>query len=373
MKVGLNGTCFNDRPSGARQRFIGIYRELAILMPKSEFVIFEPHDCRMESWFAGIPNIHFRPTPIPSEGRIGKLLHASRFWSRAFSHEKFDVFEGFHLPHPHVSARKTVLTVHDVRSARADSSWVGRMAFHYAFSRALKTTDIVVTVSEAMKREIQAYCSNTPIHVIPNGLDAVSREPPIESALQEFRRKFRLPGDFILAVGHLEQRKNYPNLIRAISHLRASGVKTHLVIVGNDSGEHGRLREIVEQCNLCNQVIILSGLSDLEVRCAYALCNLVVLPSFYEGFGIPILEAMAAARPIVLSDISVFREITESQSAYFAPENPKSIACVIGRVLASQQEQMRLVQYGIGRVQSYSFKKISAQYKRLYETLLKEV
>jgi glycosyltransferase involved in cell wall biosynthesis len=370
LKVALNGTCFNERPSGAKQRFLGVYRNLASRMPQVEFVIYEPADCRMDRWFSDIPNIQTRPTPIPSEGRVGKLLYATRFWSQTLASERFDLFEGFHLPLPKTPTGKTLLTVHDIRRLHTDWSWPGRIAFRHALGRALKNTDLLVTVSEAMKQEVQPYCGNTPIHVIPNGLDTINNEVPSDAELQTLRRKFGLPETFLLAVGHLEQRKNYPQLIDAISYLRAAGLHCHLLIIGNDSGERTFLESRISALKLNGQITLLSGLSDLEVRCAYALCSLFVFPSTYEGFGIPILEAMAAARPMALADIPVFREITEGCSAYFSPADSHDIALTIERVLSSPQEQARLIEYGQKRVWSYAYANIGAQYERLYLSLL---
>ena len=370
MKVALNGTCFNDRPSGAKQRFLGVYRNLALRMPRVNFVVFEPADCRMKRWFSDFPNIQTRPTPIPSEGRVGKLLHASHFWSRTLSKERFDLFEGFHLPLPKASTAKSVLTIHDVRRLHNDWSLPGRISFRLALGRALKNTDLLITVSEAMKQELETYCGKTTIHVIPNGLETIACEPPSNASLQGFQLKFKLPDNFILTVGHLEPRKNYLKLIDAIAHLRAGGLSSNLVIIGNDSGERVKLQTRINQLKLSDQVTLLSGLSDLEVRCAYAMCRLFVFPSIYEGFGIPILEAMAAARPMALADIPVFREITEDSSAYFSPSDSKDMARTIERVLTSPEEQARLIAYGKTRIRTYSYENIGLQYERLYSSLL---
>lgn len=370
LKVALNGTCFNDRPSGAKQRFLGVYRELAIRMPHVEFVVFEPSDCRMDRWFSGISNIETRPTPIPSEGRIGKLIYAAHFWSQALSREKFDLFEGFHLPLPKALTGKTVLTIHDIRRLHTDWSWGGRIAFRYALDRALKNADLLITVSEAIKEEMQPHCGNIPIHVIPNGLDTIDPKTPSDSALRAFQCKFGLPDSFLLAVGHLEPRKNYLNLIDAVAYLREVGICCHLVIIGNDSGQRSILEGRITWHRLNDQITLLTGLSDLEVRCAYELCSLFVFPSTYEGFGIPILEAMAAARPIAISDIPVFREITQGKSAYFSPADSQDIARTIERVLASPREKEYLINYGLERVRAYTYSNISEQYERLYTRLL---
>ena len=98
MKIGLNATCFNERPSGAKQRFIGMYNELFKLMPDAKFVIFQPADCSFENWFDEFKNVSFYTTPIPSEGRLNKFIKGFFFWKRILMNEKFDLFEGFNLP-----------------------------------------------------------------------------------------------------------------------------------------------------------------------------------------------------------------------------------------------------------------------------------
>ena len=371
MRVALNATCFNERPSGAKQRFLGIYRALAQRMPEVEFVVFEPADCPMADWFSGLSNVQTHATPIPSEGRWRKLFYSSRFWGETLSQQSFDLFEGFHLPLPKISSGKTILTVHDVRRLHPDWAWHSRTAFRFALSRAISNADMVVTVSEAMKQELLPYCGLTPVCVIPNGLEAAAKYfQPAPAELAAFISKFALPDRFLLAVGHLERRKNYPRLIEALAHLRNSGAYCHLLIVGNESGDRETLEAHITANGLNGSVTLASGLSDLEVRCAYALCELFVFPSTYEGFGIPILEAMAAGKPMALSDIPVFREITGGQLAFFSPLDPHDMARVIQRVLASSSEQISLVSHGFERLNAYNYPRIAAQYESLYSDLI---
>ena len=371
MKIALNATCFNSRPSGAKQRFLGIYGNLIRRMPESEFIVFEPADCRMVSWFNGAPNVQFRATPIPSHGRLQKFLYAYCFWHRILSVEKFDFFEGFHLPLPKAPNSKTILTIHDTRRLQPEWGWFGRIAFSKALKYSLRHADVVVTVSDSIKQELLPHCSGTPIYVIPNGLDFKSHaNGPTDYDLHTFRKKNLLPKHFLLAVGHLERRKNYPKLIEAIALLRSEGRDCHLLIIGNDSGDRSLLEDQIDSYKLKDSITLLSGISDLDVRCAYELCSLFVFPSTYEGFGIPILEAMASGRPMVLSDIPVFREITENRSVYFIPDDSEDMASAIKRILDSGYEQTRLVDYGRMRAQAFDFSNIGLQYQQLYESLL---
>lgn len=370
MKIGLNATCLNERPSGARNRFVGIYGELIKRLPDTEFVVYEPADCRVGSWFGGAPNVSPRPTPIPSDGRVRKVIGGMGYWRAAFALEDFDIFEGFNLPLVKAPTGRTVLTIHDIRGVHANYGVLQRVAFKSVLGKSLSSADHVVTVSEAMKKEIRDWHPSVPISVIYNGLDPRHFDPVPQSELLAVREKFSLPGEFMLAVGHFEVRKNYSYLIDAMALLRDRGRACSLVIVGNDSGERKAIEERIVSENLFDSVKILGGLSDLEVRCVYKLCNLFVFPSSYEGFGIPILEAMAAGCPMVLSDIPVFREITQDQGVYFRPNDVESMVFAIENVFSSNSERARLVAYGTQRVKVFDFKSLAAQMEHVYRVLV---
>jgi len=370
MKIGLNATCFNDRPSGAKQRFIGIYTELFRLLKDDEFVVYEPSDCRMATWFDYPGNVTFKQTPIASSGRFQKLLAGLRYWPSELSSEQFDIFECFHLPLLKTYAGKTLLTIHDIRGLYAKGNWWERVVYKAALEMSLKHADHVITVSEAVRDEVQGFYPMTPISVIYNGIDVEFFKKNTQSELQEVRQRLGIPEHFLLAVGHFEKRKNYQNLVEAIGRLHALGHPVHLVIIGNDSGEVRGIEGRVEALNLSSHVHIFNGLTDDDVRCVYNLSELFVFPSSYEGFGIPILEAMASGRPVVLSDTPVFREITQNQGEYFPPHDPDAIADTIASILSSPEKQKRLVQYGTSRVLDFGFGSIARDLATLYRSFV---
>ena len=369
MKVGLNATCLNARPSGAKQRFEGIYGALVRRMPTVEFVVFEPRDWQASSSFAGLDNVAYRPTPIPSTGRFGKLAAAFGYWPLAFTREAFDVFEMMHLPLFRPARGKTLLTIHDIRDLYPAYATMNRLIYSNVLRRALQRADHVVTVSAAMREEILAFYPHTPVSVVYNGLDPRSFAGVAPADLDVLVAKFELPRDFVLAVGHFEPRKNFSRLIDAIALLKKRGIDCPLVIVGNDSGEGPALLGQIKALNLTRQVKLLSGLSDFEVRCIYLLCGLFVFPSLYEGFGIPLLEAMAAGRPMVSSDLPVFREITEDQGIYFPPEDVGAMADALEVGLTDSLARAHGVQYGAQRVTDFSFDRLAEGIAGIYKQL----
>ena len=128
--------------------------------------------------------------------------------------------------------------------------------------------------------------------------------------------------------------------------------------------------EQIRTLDLSDNVMILKNLPNWEVQSLYRLCSLFVFPSVYEGFGIPILEAMAAQRPMVLSDLPVFREITENQSIYFDPNKIESIADVILKTYSSKFEQERLVDYGLKRMEAFKYHNLAQDLVKIYRQQL---
>jgi glycosyltransferase involved in cell wall biosynthesis len=338
-------------------------------MPNDEFVIFEPVDCRVAKWFDGLPNITAVTTPIPSEGRLRKFVARFWYWPSVLTRDAFDVFESLHLPLTRPSSGKALLTVHDIRSVRPGNSLFGRMLFKMVLSRSLKASDHVITVSEAMKEELLSLFPGITISVIYNGLDVNRFNNVSEHDLSSFQKKYNLPETYVLAVGHFERRKNYLRLVDAIALLRDWGIVCPLLIIGNDSGERSAVEARVSAANLSDSVKILSGLTDHEVCCAYKLCGLFVMPSSYEGFGIPVLEAMAAHRPMVLSDLPVFREITQNQGIYFPHDDVNQMAKAIKDGLSSSEECSRVVEFSTERVEYFGFPNLAAQIEFLYRDM----
>jgi glycosyltransferase involved in cell wall biosynthesis len=369
MRVGLNATCLNDRPSGAKQRFQCLYGSLFKLLPDVEFIVFDPSDCRVSDWFTNQPNVFRRETPIPSLGRAGKFMKGLHYWKSAFASEEFDIFEALHLPLIRQPHGKTILTIHDMRGLNRENSITKRVLFAAVLKDALKRADHVITVSNTMRSEILEFYPNATVSVVYNGINTSSVEKVTEHEVKQFRAKYGVPREYVLAVGHLERRKNYPRLIEAIAHLRHRGFDCPLVIIGNDSGEASSINNLISILGLQNQVTFLAGLTDDEVLCAYRCCSLFVFPSLYEGFGIPILEAMVAGKPSVLSDIPIFREITENQGIYFDQQNVEHIASSIEVGLTNFELRQRMIGYGYRRAADFDYKEVSCELARLYQFL----
>lgn len=369
MRIGLNATCFNDRPSGANQRFAGIYGALIAHRPDVEFIIYEPVDCQVSRWFGEAPNVVARPTTMPSAHRLGRLIKGMGFWRRALAEDRLDLFETFHLPLVRAARCPTILTVHDARPVLEEVNSAKRAINRRILHRDLRDADHVITVSETMKAELLEISPAAAITSIYNGIDPAALR--LGSAFAaDVQARLDLPARFILAVGHLESRKNYPRLIEAVARLRRWDEHIGLVIVGNDSGEGAALRRQISALGLQREARLLSGVSRQDLAEIYALSAVVAFPSSYEGFGIPILEAMVAERPVVLSDIPVFRELTQNRGCYFPANDDAAMASGIAALLKDEQRQRELVDYGKGRVRDFSFARLAAEVENVHRMVV---
>lgn len=366
MKIGLNATCFNNRPSGAKQRFIGIYSKLFPRMKSDSFIVYEPVDCAVSEWFDHHDNVIYVKTPLHSERRYQKYVYGVFYWPKVFEVQKFDIFETFSLPL--VREKKVVLflTIHDIRGVYLNDGWIKRIFYSAILRYSIKNSDYIITVSNYMKNEIYSRFPGTPISTIYNGINIkdVHRKNSVD--VGGVFKRFDLSNKYLLSVGHFELRKNYSTLIKALKILHDMGKKESIVIVGNDSGEINTIIELSKSLGLSKYVTILSGITDNELGLIYQNAKIFIFPSLYEGFGIPILEAMKAKIPIVLSDIPVFKEIVGNNGVYFNCHEPESIAYAINGVITSKGESERLVQNGLEKVKKFDFCNVSEKLQILY-------
>lgn len=356
MRVGLNATCFDDRPSGANQRFRHLYGALIRRNPAISFLIYEPADQRIADWFADAPNIIVRRTPIPSTGRWPRFRAGQGYWPRALAADRLDLFETFTLPLVRAPC-PTILTIHDLRPLRRDRPLIERTMAPAILSHALARADRIITVSQAMRDELLAFRPGTPVSVVHNGVMARAASGPLPPGI---------PARFMLAVGHLEPRKNLALAIDSVALLRDRGRERPLVIVGNDAGSLAALQEQIARLALGSLVQIIRNADDATVGALYAACHIVVVPSRYEGFGIAVIEAMAADRPVVTSDIPVFREVSQGQGAYVPADDPAAAAEVIERVWSDPTKRERLTAYGARRIRDFAFDRLADQIAVLY-------
>jgi glycosyltransferase involved in cell wall biosynthesis len=181
----------------------------------------------------------------------------------------------------------------------------------------------------------------------------------------------KVDGEYILFVGTLEPRKNLPRLLQAYALLSKTIRDKHpLVIVGGKGWGKDNIYSIIEQLSISKHVKVLGYLSDEELASVYHQSHLFVMPSLYEGFGLPLLEAMSMGVPVVTSNISSLPEIVGDNAVIVDPNNVESIKDGIEKVLIDNELRNQLSKAGLDRAKLFSWKGAAKETLAVFEEAL---
>jgi glycosyltransferase involved in cell wall biosynthesis len=249
-----------------------------------------------------------------------------------------------------------------------------RRDFFKRTRNSLERADGIITISRFTKNEIIARFNVTEakVKVICHGLDHKFWEDIAPSELEETRRKFDLSSSFILFVGALEPRKNLMKLIEALKIIHNKYKKIQLVIVGPKGEDYKNLEERIGQNRLENWVKILGYLPEKEVRNLYHLASVFAFPSLCEGFGFPLLEAMASGLPIAASSASAIPEVARDAALYFRPEDPENIAEKIVLLLKDENLRRSLQAKGKKRALDFDWKTTASETLSFYQSIFEK-
>lgn len=369
MKYVLDVSCLDTYASGAKQRFLKLYSELVRNSKKKNFLIIYTSFEDVKNYF-NFPNVTFKKNSFYQDSYLRKIISVFYVYLFILSNKKKIIAtEYFTLPFFNPSNCKSVFTIHDLRRIYFSNTFYKKIIYKIFFKFFLSKAKKIIVVSEAIKKEILHYFNNLKVKVIYNTIDPKLFTKISNRQINLIKKKYNLPSKFIITVGHQEKRKNYLRLIKAIKILKNNDKNISLIIVGQKADETENIRKLINQLKLNSNIKIFSNLDDFEVRCFYKLADIFVFPSLYEGFGIPILESMAAKTPMAISNTEVFKEITLGKSVYFDPFDPLSIATKINYVSSEKSVKRQLVNFGNKRLKAFTLNTQRKNIINLYRDL----
>lgn len=185
------------------------------------------------------------------------------------------------------------------------------------------------------------------------------------------QRRYRLPSQYLLFVGTLEPRKNLTTLLQAYALLRAEGCGKHLklVVAGRRGWLYADIFDTVRTLALDEEIIFTGFVDDEDLPDLYRGARLLVFPSLYEGFGLPILEAMASGVPVITSNLASMPEVAGDAAVLVDAHDPKAIAESIAQVLAEDQLREALIQKGLARARCFTWESVAQKTLELYAAL----
>lgn len=302
-----------------------------------------------------------------------KIIPTKRFWtqiglSREMLSKKLDVlFVPAHILPP-ITPVKTVVTIHDLAwkyFPQAYSSSQIRLQ-KLAITRAIKKKSQIIVYSQTTLHDLKKYffIDDSKISFVPMGFSAEN--------FRVEKSKFNpcgIDGQYILSVGRLEIKKNTKNLIKAYGLLRQERkIKKKLVLVGKPGFGFDEIKtEIKKLGNLKDEVIIPGYVSNADLHQLYANASVFVFPSFYEGFGFPILEAFSAGVPVITSNISSMPEVAGNAALLVNPNKPFEIAVAISQLLNKPALAKKLIRAGRTEIQKYSWENCARETLKVLE------
>jgi glycosyltransferase involved in cell wall biosynthesis len=226
---------------------------------------------------------------------------------------------------------------------------------------------VVSTVSEFSRRDMVKYYKLSParIHVVPEGVDTgVFRPLPDDPRVTRWKElKVGADQPFILYVGKPTERRNLSALIRALGLIRrARGLPHKLVIAGADLPGMSPFRQVIEEEGLHDDVLVLGYVGHAELALIYNAAAALVYPSSYEGFGMPVLEAMACGTPVIALNNTAFPEFAGGVARLLENADPPTLAAGIGDLLEDHEAQRRMRRDGPARASSYDWKSVTRRY-----------
>ncbi len=280
-----------------------------------------------------------------------------------------DLFHATEHLLPRFKRLPAVFTLHDLifRFDPGSHKLLNRVYLSLMVPRFLRAARAVIAVSECTRRDaIRLY--NVPeekIRVIYEGVDARFEPVRQPELLQAVRQKYALPQRFILHVGTIEPRKNLPRLFEAFSELATrDSPETCLVL----AGKTGWLtEETFERAGPLGERLVFTGyVADEDLPALYTLADLLVMPSLYEGFGLPVLEAMRCGTPVACSNTSSLPEVVGEAALSFDPRDVRSMAEAIWRGLSDASLRAELSARGLAQAAKFDWERAAQQTRQVY-------
>lgn len=257
-----------------------------------------------------------------------------------------------------------VASVHDVSFIEHPEYFTAERAFQlqHTVRRTVRRAARILTgtqFSRATILKVFGDLAEDKVVVVPNAASSEFRVISRDSATAAVRERFSVAAPFLLSVGDLQPRKNHIGLIRAFARLVQNFPQFHhqLVLAGNETWFAARVREAARQSGVADRIRFLGFVSDSELLQLYNACDLFVFPSFYEGFGLPALEAMACGRAVVCSDTAAMPEVVDGAALLCDPYSVDEMVRAMADILLDAEMKARLERLGPQRAAHYSWQK----------------
>lgn len=313
--------------------------------------------------------------PESAFDRIFKSYWRSSGIVRQLKKDKPDIYHGLSHELPmgiRKTGIKTVVTIHDLIYLRFPEYFkrTDRKIYDYKFRYACQNADKIIAISEQTKADLLSFfeVDEKKIEVVYQSCDPVFSIKKTDDELILMKGKYRLPEKFVLSVGTLEERKNVELLIKALRFV-SGDIKA--VVVGRHTSYIKKIQALIETFNLQNRVIFMPDIHFEDLPALYQSASVFVYPSRFEGFGIPIIEALSSGCPVIASNAcTCLTEAGGSGSIYVGIDEDQELANAITQIMSDESIRQTTIQKGLQHVEKFREKNIANNLMSVYEHIL---
>jgi glycosyltransferase involved in cell wall biosynthesis len=376
LKIGIDYTAALKQSGGIGRYARGLITTLAELDKQNHYTLLAAADAPLEDlkFFQPYPNFSHKIYPLPERWlTIG--------WHRFYLPIPVEWFAGtldlFHSPNfilPPVRRAKTLLTVHDLSFIRhpqgaVDSlrQWLNKVVPH-----SLARADHILADSQSTKNDLVEIFNIEPANITVVGAGVEERFQPITDPLklQAIRQRYHLPpGEFILGLGALEPRKNFTGLMKAYAQSPVRETH-HLVIAGGKGWLYDDIFATAENSPVKDRIHLIGFVDDNDLPALYSLADVFAFPSHYEGFGIPVIEAMACGTPVVCANNSCLPEVAGQSALQITATDTTALSEALYRMVIDFSLREQAIKEGFIQAQKFTWPAAAQRLLNVYQRLL---
>lgn len=370
-RIGINAHLLSGQAGYRRAGIHHYIYELLNHLPLTDmgphYLVYSRHN---PTWIDR-PDMTMIKTIVPTEQRMARILWEQTAWALDAKRRGLDLIHSMAFVAPPVLPCPLVTTIYDLSFIMYPQTFPDRQR-RYLETQTARTCRVarrLIAISEAGRRDIHDVFG-VPldrIDVVRPGVDGRFHPLP-ETEIAAFREAQSLPDRFLLHVGTLQPRKNIPVLLEALALLDDTDIA--LMIVGGPGWHYEQLSTEVTALGLGNRVRFVGYVPDVALPYWYNAATALVFPSLYEGFGLPIVEAMACGTPVVAADTSSLPEAGGTTALYFDPQSPEELAQRLNQLLGDEALKDRLSLEGPTQAQVFGWEQSGRDLLAVYERAL---
>jgi len=373
MRIAFDATAAPPQPVGAGNYILYMAQALSLLGEELDLVVYAQKTGAQRLKF---PDSHKIQLIVqPDRSPAGRLVWEQVCLPSLLRKDGIDLLHSPHYTLPILFTGPVIVTIHDLTIFRFPHLHLARkrLFFRTFIYISARRAAALIAVSESTRQDILQFVRISPskIHTVHEGVSTDFHPIRDDSRIQTVRSRYDLPQDFILFVGLIEPRKNLPVLLRAVKMASNRHETLHLVITGRPGWKYEEVYQLIEQLDLKSRITFTGYIPHDDLPVLYNMSRFLVYPSQYEGFGLPVLEAMACGTPVLTTQVSSMPEITGEVGLLVPPGDVDALAHGIERLWQDPTQCHKMSVQGVQRASGFSWERAARQTLDVYRHVLR--